>query len=148
MKLQDQITEDLKNAMRNKDVDTLSTLRMLSSAIKNKQIALQTALSEDDIIGVIASQAKQRKDSIEQYKSAGREELAQKEEKELSILNNYLPTQMSEEEIKTIITDTIVKIKAQGPQDMGKVMGALMPLTKGKADGAIVSKLVKETLNN
>lgn len=148
MKLQDQITEDLKNAMRNKDVDTLSTLRMLSSAIKNKQIALQTALSEDDIIGVIASQAKQRKDSIEQYKSAGREELAQKEEKELSILNNYLPTQMSEEEIKTIINDTIVKINAQGPQDMGKVMGALMPLTKGKADGAIVSKLVKETLNN
>lgn len=148
MKLQDQITEDLKNAMRNKDVDTLSTLRMLSSAIKNKQIALQTTLSEDDIIGVIASQAKQRKDSIKQYKSAGREELAQKEEKELSILNNYLPAQMSEEEIKTIINDTVAKINAQGPQDMGKVMGALMPLTKGKADGALVSKLVKETLNN
>ena len=132
MKLQDQITEDLKNAMRNKDVDTLSTLRMLSSAIKNKQIALQTALSEDDIIGVIASQAKQRKDSIEQYKSAGREELAQKEEKELSILNNYLPTQMSEEEIKTIINDTIVKINAQGPQDMGKVMERLCHLQKAK----------------
>lgn len=147
MKLQDKINEDLKNAMRNKDTETLSTLRMLSSAIKNKQIALQQDLTEEDILGVIASQAKQRKDSIEQYKTGGREELAQKEEAELKILNAYLPAQMSEEEIKTIVATTIEKINAVGPQDMGKVMQALMPQTKGKADGALVSKIVKEALN-
>lgn len=147
MTLQDQINNNLKDAMRAKNVETLSVLRMLVSALKNKQISLQHDLTDEDILGVIASQAKQRKDSIEQYREGNREELAQKEEKELAILNAYLPEQMGETEIRNIINDAITKTGAQGPQDMGKVMGALMPQIKGKADGALVSKLVKEALN-
>jgi uncharacterized protein len=143
------LQEQLKQSMLAKDEIRTSTLRMLISAIGYYEIQKGGAgyeATDEDIQTVIQKEAKKIKDSIEQYKAAGRDDLVEKESKELSILDTYLPEQMGEEEVRTLVLDAIAATDASTPADMGKVMGALMPKTKGKADGALVSKIVREKL--
>lgn len=145
-----QLQEELKQSMLARNEFNTSVLRMLISAIGYYEIEKGGAgyqATEKDVLSVIEKQVKQRKDSIEQYEKAERQDLADKEKKELEFLQKYLPEQMGEEEIKNLVKDAISKTGASGQQDMGKVMGALMPQVKGKADGSLVSKIVREELN-
>ncbi len=144
------LQEELKQSMLSKNELKTSVLRMLLSAINYYEINKGGAgyqASEEDVLSVIQSQAKQRRDSIEQFTNAKRQELADKEQKELELLQVYLPEQMSEEEIKKLVKEAISQTGATSMQDIGKVMGALMPKIKGKADGNLVSKLVRESLS-
>ena len=144
-----QLRDELKQSMLARNTEKTSTLRMLISAIGYYEIQKGGAgyeATDEDIMNVIQSEAKKRRDSIEQYTSAGRQELADKEQQELDMLQGYLPAQMSEEEIRSLVQEAVNQTGAVTPQDMGKVMGALMPKTKGKADGGLVSRLVKEKL--
>lgn len=144
------LQEELKQSMLAKSELKTSVLRMLLSAINYYEIQKGGAgyeASEEDILSVVQKEAKQRRDSIEQFKNAGRQELADKEQKELEMLEVYLPEQMSEEEVKKFVKDAITQTGAASMQDIGKVMGALMPKVKGKADGNLVSKLVRESLS-
>lgn len=147
--LKQKLQEDLKKSMLAKDAPKTSTLRMLISAIGYYEIQKGGAgyeATDEDVLSVIGREVKQRNDSIEQFMTAAREDLAAKELKEKSFLEVYLPEQMSEEDIRRIVADAITKTGASTPQDMGKVMGVLMPQIKGKADGGLVSKIVKESL--
>ena len=147
--LKQQIKDELKQSMLAKDATKTSVLRMLISAIGYMEIQKGGAgyeATDEDVMSVIQKEAKQRKDAIEQFKSAGRDELVEKEATELALLEKYLPEQMSEEEITKLVTAAIEKTGAASPSDMGKVMGALMADVKGKADGGLVSKIVREQL--
>lgn len=147
VKLQEELT---KSMLARNELKT-SVLRMLISAINYYEIQKGGAgysASEEDIVSVIGSQAKQRRDSIEEYNKANRSELADKEQKELEILQTYMPAQMSEDEVKKLVSETVSQTGASTIQDMGKVMGALMPKVKGKADGSLVSNLVKQALTS
>ena len=144
------LQEELKQSMLAKSELKTSVLRMLLSAINYYEIQKGGAgyeASEEDVLSVIQKEAKQRRDSIEQFKNAGRQELADKEQKELEMLEVYLPEQMSEEEVKKFVKDAITQTNASTIADMGKVMNYLAPKTKGKADGSFVSKLVRESLS-
>ena len=144
------LQEELKQSMLAKNELKTSVLRMLLSAINYYEIQKGGAgceASEEDVLSVIQKEAKQRRDSIEQFKNAGRQELADKEQKELEMLEVYLPEQMGEEEIKKLVKEAIAQTGAASIQDMGKVMGYLSPKIKGKADGSFVSKLVRESLS-
>lgn len=146
--LKKKFQEELKQSMLARDTLKTSVLRLLLSAINYYEIqkGLGYEATDEDVITVIQKEAKQRRDSIEQFTLGERQELADKETKELEILQTYLPQQMSEEEIKSIVKQTIQEIGATTIADMGKVMAALMPKVKGKADGGLVSKIVKEEL--
>lgn len=149
--LKQKIQDELKQAMLSRDEMKTSVLRMLKSAVGYYEINKGGAgyeASDEDVLNVINTQVKQRRDSIEQFTNAGRTELADKEQKELTILQVYLPEQMSEDEVRKLVTEAVKQTGAASPQDMGKVMGALMPKVKGKADGTLVSRLVKEQLQN
>ncbi|MBM4128536.1 MAG: GatB/YqeY domain-containing protein [Nitrospira sp.] len=146
MSLLQTIDYDLKVAMKTSDRLKTSVLRMVKAAIKNKQVEKMAELSEEEIIGVITSLTKQRKESIEQFSAGGREDLAEKERKELSILHTYLPRQLPPEELDLLITEAIKESSAQGVKDIGKVMRILMPRVKGAADGKMVNQRVKELL--
>ncbi|MDO8668558.1 MAG: GatB/YqeY domain-containing protein [bacterium] len=145
-KLLEKINEELKQAMKSKDGETTSVLRMLISSIRNKEISLRSAdkveLSDEQIIETIGSEIKKRKDSVEAYAKGGRQELALKETSEIKILEKYLPEQLSDEELEKIIKEII----AAGATDFGKVMGQTMARVKGKADGNRVGSLVKKLL--
>ena len=144
-----ELQKELKQAMFDKDELKKSVLRMLISAISYYEIDKGGAgysATDEDVMVVIEKQVKQRKDSIEQYTAGNRPDLAEKESQELVLLNKYMPEQMGEDEIRTLVKEAISQTGAATPQDMGKVMGALMPKTKGKADGSIVSRIVKEEL--
>ncbi len=145
------ILDDIKTAMKQKEQHRLDVLRSLKSAIFEKEVSERkdgkAELSDEDVVNVIMKAAKQRKDSIQQYREAGRDDLADNEEKELKIIESYLPEMMSEDDIKQIVQEAIDSTGASGPQDMGKVMGQVMPKVKGKADGAQVNRIVKELLN-
>lgn len=145
--LNNKIQEDQKKALREKNEIALSTLRMLSAAIKNKRIEQQKDLSDEEIQKVVKSLVKQRKDSIESYKSGGRAELAEKEEKEIEVLKEYLSEEMPEEEIEKIVDEAIADIGASGIADMGKVMGPVMGKISGRADGNKVNEIVKQKLS-
>lgn len=145
--LLEKIQSDLKEALRAKDVIKVSTLRFLLSTIHNKQIELQKELTDEDVIDVIQKQIKERKESIEAFKMGKRDDLVRKEEAELKILNNYLPQQLTQEEIKKIAEEVIKEIGATGPADFGKVMGAVMGRVKGQTEGEMVAKIVKESLS-
>ncbi len=147
--LTEKIQDDLKQSMLARDELKTSTLRMLKSAIGYFEIQKGRAgyeATDEDVLQVIQKEVKQRKDSIEQYTAGGRPELAEKENKELQILQSYLPEQMSEDEVKGIVENAVKQAGASSIQDMGKVMGIIMPQVKGKADGTLVSKLVRESL--
>ena len=132
--------------MRNKDAIKRTVIRTLLSEIRNAEISAQKDLQEGDIEGVMSKQAQQRKDSIEAFGEAGRQDLVDKETAELKIISEYLPEQMTEVEIEGFIADILKKVDATGPSDMGKVMGALMPLVKGRADGKVVNAMVTAKL--
>ena len=143
------LQEELKQSMLARNELKTSVLRMLLSAINYQEIQKGGAgyeANEVDVMSVVQKEAKQRRDSIEEFTKAGRQELADKEQKELEILQKYLPEQLSEEEIKKLVDEAISQTGASNISDMGKVMGALMPKIKGKADGSLVSKIVKESL--
>lgn len=143
------LQEELKQSMLSRNELRTSVLRLLLSAINYYEIQKGGAgyvASEEDVMSVISNQAKQRRDSIEEYKKAGRQELADKEQKELDILQTFLPEQMGEDEIKTIVEQTIAETGASSIQDMGKVMGTLNAKLKGKADMGLVSSLVRAKL--
>ena len=149
--LKDKIQEDLRQAMMAKEELKLSTIRMLKSAIQYHEIQKGGAgykATDEDVIEVIGREVKKRNEAIELYKKGGRNELADKEQKELEILKSYLPEQMSDEEVRKLVEETISQTGAQSMQDMGKVMGALMPKVKGRADATLVSSLVKEKLSS
>ena len=133
-----QLQEDLKQSMLARDAERTSVLRMILSAVNYHEINKGGAgyvATEEDVMTVIQNQAKQRRDSIEQFTAGKRPELAEKEQQELKIIQAYLPEQMGEEEIRKLVKEAITSTGASTPQDMGKVMGALMPHTRGKADG-------------
>ena len=147
----DKIIKDLQEAQKAKDALKVSTLRLLLGAIKNFEIAKQGTsykASDQEITSVISRQVKQRKESIEQFKSGGRKDLVEKETKELKILENYLPQQLSEEEIQKLADAKIKETGATSISDMGKVMAALSGELKGKADMSVVSSLVKRLLGS
>lgn len=176
--LKQKLQEELKQSMLARDVLKTSVLRMLLSAINYYEIQKGTELwkrasspaseakyrtvpgeadrrgragyeaTDEDVLSVVQKEAKQHRDSIEQFQKAGRQELVDKETKELELLQKYLPPQMSEEEIKSLVKETIAKTAASSMSDIGKVMGALMLKVKGKTDGAIISKIVKEQLSS
>ncbi len=146
MALKDQLDADLKAAMREKAQLRLDTVRMLKSAIKYREIELMKPLDDAGVLGVVGSEIKRRKDSIEQYRAGNRADLVEKEEAELAILQGYLPAQLSEAEVKAKIEDVVKRVGAQGPRDMGKVMKELLPEIQGRADGKTVSELVKARL--
>ena len=146
MPLLAKIDDDLKSAMKASDSLKVSVLRMAKAAIKNRQIDTGKELSDDDIIPVLSTLAKQRRESIEQFSKGGRQDLAEKERLELSVLQSYLPEQITPEELDRIILEAIKESSAAGAGDMGKVMRLVMPRTKGAADGKLVSQRVKELL--
>jgi len=145
------LQQELKESMLARNELKTSVLRMLLSAINYYEIQKGGAgyeALEEDVLTVIQREAKQRKDSIEQFNNAGRQELADKEQKELEMLEVYLPEQMSEEEIKKLVKEAIFQTKATSIQDIGKIMGVLMPKVKGKADGNLVNNIVKKELTS
>lgn len=142
----DQMNNDLKAAMKSGDEVTKNTIRWVKSAIQNAAIAKGADLDDPGVNDVLAKMAKQYRDSIEQYRQHDRIDLASKEEAELAVVLRYLPEQMSEEEIRTLVRNVAAEVGAAGPQDKGKVMGKLMPQVKGKADGAVVNRVVSEVL--
>lgn len=146
--LKAKLLEDMKKAMKAKDKERLSVIRMTRSEIKNKEIDSGEALDDQGIIAVIAKQVKQVKDSLADFEKAGKQEVMDKLYREIEILEEYLPEQMSEEEIDKLIDQTIDQVNAANMSDMGKVMGAIMPKIKGKADGSLVSAKVKAKLSN
>lgn len=146
MPLIEKIEEDFKNALKSGDKNRVSVLRLLKSALKNKEIELMKPLSDEDCLAVISSQIKQRRDSIEQYTKAQRPDLAEKERQELDILLSYMPRQLTPEEIDEVIKSVIKELGAKGPQEIGRVMKAVMPRLKGAADGKLVNQRVRELL--
>lgn len=148
MALKEKIQEDLITSMKAKDEVATSAIRLLKAAIMKFETTGEKKIATDeDIIQLIGKEIKQRKDSIDQFEKGNRPELAAKEKLELAILEAYLPAQLSESEIRTIVTEVITSTGATGKSDLGKVMGALMPRTKGKADGGLVNKIVQELLS-
>lgn len=147
MALMERIEKDVLTAMKNKDAIKVSTLRMLKSAISYAMIQAKKQKPEDsDILQVLAKQAKQRRESLESFEKAGRNDLAEREKAELSILEAYLPEQLSDEELKAEVLKAIAATDAKGPADMGKLMKTLMPMVQGKADGKRIQETVKRLL--
>ena len=147
MSVRDQILEDMKTAMKARDSIRLDAIRFLQAAIKKQEIdSRPTPLTEEDVSNVIKKMAKQRKESIEQYQSAGRKDLVDKEAAELKIIESYLPSQMGREQVEKIVADTITELKASSVKDMGAVMKAVIAKTQGAADNKLVSELVKSKL--
>lgn len=146
MSIKETLGTQLKDAMRNKDASKRTVIRTLMSAIKNAEIDSQSELDDDGIIIVFTKQAQQRKDSIEAYQKAERQDLVDNEKAELDFISQFLPAQMSEEEIQKLVDKVIKELNATNPSDMGKVMGKLMPQIKGKADGKLVNSIVSSKL--
>jgi len=146
--LKDKIQEDLKASMFARDELKTSTLRLLLSSLKNYEIekGLNYEANDEDVLTIIGREIKKRKEAVEAYTQAGREESAQKEQTELDILGAYQPEQMNEDEIRKIVKNAIEQTGATSMQDMGKLMGVIMPQVKGKADGNLVNKIVRENL--
>lgn len=142
----DNLQSDLKQAQLARDEVRVLTLRLLLSEIKNTQIQKGNELSDAEIISVIQKEAKKRRESIESFKNGGRDDLAQKEEAELVLLQTYLPAQLSAEELTKIVEEAITELGVTSKQDMGKVMGIVMNKVAGRADGGLISQLVKERL--
>lgn len=146
MSLRSQLETDMKAAMRARDNERRDAIRYVLSAVKNAEIDKRAELTPDEEVKLIRSQVKQRQDSIEQFRSGGREDLAAKEESQVAILEKYLPQQMSDEELWEFVKQGIAETGAEGPKDMGKVMGALNPRTGGRVDGKRLSSAVRDAL--
>ena len=148
MGLKQELLKELKSAMQEKDMIKKDTITMLRAAILQIEKDTQKELSEDEMLTIVAKEVKKRKESIPEYEKAGREDIVANLNKEISILEVYLPEQLSEEEIRKIVIDTISEVGATSPKDMGKVMQGVRAKTAAQADGKVVSQIVKEELNN
>lgn len=148
MSLLDRLNHDLKQAMKNKEKDKLSVIRLIKASLQNEAIKFgRSELTEEEELTVLSRELKQRKDSLHEFEKAGRDDLVEKIKTELTYVKLYMPKQLSEEELLTIITETIEEIGATSKAEMGKVMAAIMPKVKGKADGSTVQKLVLKHLS-
>ena len=145
--LQQKLTDDLKRAMKGGDRVRTSVIRLTMAAIKNAEIARQASLNDGDILGIIAKQVKQRQESIESFKQGNRPDLMAQEEAEMAILNEYLPQQMSREEVVAEARRVVAELGAAGPGDKGKVMPQLIAQLKGRADGRVINEVVTELLS-
>lgn len=145
--MRNQILEDLKSAMKAQDKLKLSVIRMVKSSIQMEELNKKRELTDDEVIDVITKQIKTRKDSINEFTKGGREDLVESTSKEIEILSTYLPEQLSEEDINNIIDKVFEEVKPESSRDMGKVMKAVTPLVKGKADMGMVSSIIKSKLN-
>jgi len=146
MSLKEKITEDMKNAMRAKEAARLATIRLLTSAIKQKEVDERIEVNDEQVLGIIEKMIKQRKDSSTQFEAGGRQDLADIEKSELAILSTYMPAALSEAEVQAEVQAAVVASGAAGPQDMGKVMAILKPKLAGRADMTAVSAIVKAAL--
>jgi len=146
MSLSERLNEDMKQAMKNQDKFRLSVIRMIRSSVKNVEIESRKTLDDNEVIDVLHRELKQRKDSLQEFEKAGRTDLVEQMNKEIAILQEYLPQQLTEEEIKAIVQETIQETGASSKADMGKLMGALMPKVKGRADGKTVNRIAQQFL--
>ncbi|MDQ0351064.1 uncharacterized protein YqeY [Alkalibacillus filiformis] len=146
MSLLDRLNEDMKQAMRNKEKEKLTVIRAIKSSLQNEAIKKNEELTEDDELQVLTREVKQRKDSLQEFKAASREDLVEKTERELALIETYLPKQLSDEELHQIIEETIQEVGATAKQQMGQVMSAVMPKVKGKTDGSKVNQFVLKQL--
>ena len=144
--MKEQLLQDLKEAMKNKDTLMKDTITMLRAAILQVEKDNLKTLNDDEICGIVAKEVKKRKESVTEYENAGRQDIADNLKREIEILSKYLPEQLSQEEIAKMVEEAIAESGATSPRDMGKVMGILRPKTQGKADGKVVSDIVKEKL--
>ena len=146
MSLKEQLTADMKEAMKNKEKERLAVIRMVRGAIRQQEIDGQKELGEEDVIAVISKEVKMRRDSIEEFQKGGREDLVEKTQAEIDVLLPYLPAQLSQDEVRELVKAAVEQTGAATPKDMGKVMGVLMPKVKGRADGKMVNTIVKSFL--
>jgi hypothetical protein len=146
MSLKQQLSDAMKSAMKAKDSLRLTTVRMVLAAVKNREIEQRGELADEEVVGVLSSLVKQRKESVQLYREGGRAELAEKEEAELAILQEFLPAPLAVEEIASLIERAVAETGAAGPRDMGKVMKIVSAETRGRADGKLVSDMVRERL--
>ena len=148
MTLKEQLTADMKTAMKEREAGKLrlSVIRLVRGAIRQQEIDGKKELTDEDVLGVIAKEVKSRRDSIEEFKKGNRQDLVDQNEAEIKILEGYLPEQMGEDEIRSLVAEAIEKVGATTPKDMGKVMKEIMPKTKGRADGKVVNGIVRELL--
>ena len=149
MTLRDRLTEDMKQAMKDKEAGKLklSVIRMVRSAAKNVEIDRRKELDDNELLDVVAKEVKMRRDSLDEFRKAGRPELLAVLEQEIAILMEYLPEQMSEAEVRALVTQAVADAQAASAKDMGKVMALLMPKVKGRAEGKLVNSIVKELLS-
>ena len=147
MALIEKLKEEQKSAMKAKDKVRLGTIRLALSAIKQREVDERITLSDDEIVAVLTKMVKQRRDSIAQYEDAGRQDLADVEQSEITVLEDFMPQPLSDEEVAALVTSAVTEANAQGMQDMGKVMGILRPQIQGRADMGVVSGLVKTKLS-
>ncbi len=147
MSLLDRLNDDLKQAMRNKEKDKLSVIRMIKASLQNEAIKLGAELSEEQELTILSREVKQRKDSLHEFEKAGREDLVEKIRTELGFVELYMPEQLSEAEVLKIVEETVAETGAKTKADMGKVMAAIMPKVKGKADGVLINKFVQQHLS-
>ena len=146
MSLKEQLTADMKDAMKNKEKERLAVIRMVRGAIRQQEIDGQKELGDEDVVAVISKEVKMRRDSIEEFKKGAREDLVEKTQAEIDVLLPYLPAQLSEDEVRELVKAAVEQTGAATPKDMGKVMGVLMPKVKGRADGKMVNTIVKSFL--
>ena len=146
MSLLDRLSNDMKLAMKAQDKTRLSVIRMVLSAVKYVEIEKKASLTDDQVLDVLAREVKQRKDSLAEFERGNREDLVAKVKEELAILADYLPEQLSEKAVRELITAVIKEVGATGKADMGRVMGAVMPQLKGRADGKLINTIVQELL--
>ena len=146
--MRNKILEDLKSAMKSQDKEKLSVIRMIKAAVQMDELNKKHELSDEEVIAIIAKQIKSRKEAILEFEKANRSDLVEQNQKEIEILNTYMPEQLSEEEIIKVIDEAFAKINPTSERDMGKIIGSVSPILKGKADMGLVSKIVKEKLSN
>lgn len=146
MNLSERLNEDMKQAMKSQDKFKLSTIRMIRATIKNLEIDLKRTLNDNEVLDILSREIKQRKDALQEFEKAGREDLASNVKAEAEIIAGYLPEQLTEEEIKVIVQQTIQETGASSKAEIGKVMSALMPKVKGRADGKLVNQVVQQQL--
>jgi len=147
MSLEERLLEEMKQAMKSNDKLRLSTIRMIRSALKNKEIELRKKLEDEEVAKVIQAMVRKGEESVEQFQIGGRMDLVDKEKKEIEIMKSFLPQPLSQEEILKIIDQSIQETQASSPKDIGKVMKSVMPKIGGKADGKLINQLVKERLS-
>ncbi|GAH58456.1 unnamed protein product [marine sediment metagenome] len=148
LSLEEVIFNDMKKALKGNEKLKLSTLRLIRAAIKNAEISKKDKLTEDEVIGIVANNLKKLEESLDIFTKGQRPELAEKAKKEIEIVKKYLPEQLSEEEVEKIVKETIIKFGFKGPQDIGPAMREIIPQLKGKADGKIVNKMVRDLLDD